>query len=492
MEAERSVGERRTQGTIVMATVKGDVHDIGKNIVGVVLGCNNYQVIDLGVMVPADTILDTAVREGADAIGLSGLITPSLDEMVHVAKEMERRGMELPLLIGGATTSKQHTAVKIAPRYHRGVIHVHDASRAVGVVSALLDPRQRATYEEKVRGEQTELRELFATRGERRLLALEAARRNAPKLVHAAADAPRPPFLGARTVEGVTVSTLLPFVDWTFFFATWEMKMKFPKILDDAELGPAARELYENATALLARIEREGRLSLAGVYGFWPAHSEGDDLVLYEDAGRTRELVRFPMLRQQNQHADERANLCLADYVAPRGSGVADHVGGFCVTAGLGADEFAAAFEAERDDYNAIMVKALADRLAEAFAEYLHARVRAELGHPDPAGLTHEDLVAERFRGIRPAFGYPACPDHRPKRELFRILDAERIGVRLTENLAMWPAASVSGLYLAHPEARYFNVGKLDRDQVADYARRIGGGLAESERWLGSNLAYEA
>jgi 5-methyltetrahydrofolate--homocysteine methyltransferase len=491
MEAERSVGQRRTQGKIVMATVKGDVHDIGKNIVGVVLGCNNYEIVDLGVMVPADKILDTAVREGADVIGLSGLITPSLDEMVFVAAQMERRGMKLPLLIGGATTSKQHTAVKIAPKYHRGAIHVHDASRAVGVVSALMDGNGSAAYEAQIKSDQAVLREQFAQRTERRLLSLEAARRNAPKFDWNAVDLARPSHLGARIVDDVTIDMLRPYIDWTFFFSTWEMKMKFPKILDDAELGPAARELYENANALLERIEREKRLRLAGVVGFWPAQSQGDDVVLFEDEAATRELARFPMLRQQNQHADARPNLSLADYVAPRSSGRVDHVGGFCVTAGLGADEFAAEFEAQHDDYDSIMVKALADRLAEAFAEFLHQRVRSELGHPDPAGLTHDDLVAERFRGIRPAFGYPACPDHRPKRDLFRVLGAERIGVKLTENLAMWPAASVSGLYLAHPQARYFNVGKIDRDQVADYARRVDGDVEQCERWLGSHLSYD-
>ncbi|QDU86009.1 Methionine synthase [Planctomycetes bacterium Pla163] len=492
MDADRQEGDSTSQGKIVMATVKGDVHDIGKNIVGVVLGCNSYDVVDLGVMVPMDTILDTAQREGADVIGLSGLITPSLDEMVQVAAEMQRRGMTTPLLIGGATTSKQHTAVKIAPKYAQGVVHVHDASRAVGVVSSLLDQKGVGDFLGNVLSEQDTLREQYAGRTQRQLLGLPEARRNAPKIEWTADSVSRPSFTGVRRVEDVTVSDLLPYIDWTFFFSTWEMKMRFPKILDDPQLGPAARELYEHATAMLERIEREGLLKIRGAHGFWPANSVGDDVVLFEDEERTRELVRFPMLRQQNQHTDGRPNVSLADWVAPRESGLEDWVGGFCVTAGLGADELAREFERAHDDYNSIMVKALADRLAEAFAEFLHARTRAEWGHPDAEGTSYEDLMRERFRGIRPAFGYPACPDHRPKTDLFRILGAEDLGLRLTENLAMWPAASVSGLYVAHPAARYFNVGKLQRDQVADYTRRIGGTEADTERWLASNLGYEA
>jgi len=490
MEEDRREGDSTSQGKIVMATVKGDVHDIGKNIVGVVLGCNSYEVVDLGVMVPMDTILDTAQKEGADAVGLSGLITPSLDEMVQVAGEMKRRGMTIPLLIGGATTSKQHTAVKIAPEYGNGVVHVHDASRAVGVVSSLLDTKGRDEYLGGVVLEQESLREQYAGRGERKLKSLADARANAPTFEWRAEDVDRPAFTGRRLVDDVTVSDLVPFIDWTFFFSTWEMKMRYPKILDDPKLGPAARELYAHANAMLERIEEGGLLQLRGTYGFFPAGAVGDDIVLFEDEARTNELARFPMLRQQNDHADDRPNLSLADFVAPLASGIPDHLGGFVVTAGLGADELAAEYERDNDDYNSIMVKSVADRLAEAFAEYLHQRARRDWGHVGEDELSHDDLVRERFRGIRPAFGYPACPDHRPKRDLFRVLEAESLGVKLTESMAMWPAASVSGIYIQHPRSRYFNVGKLQRDQIEDYAQRIGGDAAESERWLMSNLAY--
>ncbi|MEZ5978804.1 MAG: methionine synthase [Planctomycetota bacterium] len=491
MDAERAEGDSRTQGKIVLATVKGDVHDIGKNIVGVVLACNNYEIVDLGVMVPCEKILDTAVAEGADAIGLSGLITPSLDEMCTVAKEMQDRGMTLPLLIGGATTSKQHTAVKIAPNYGSGAVHVNDASRAVNVVSALLDPERRKLFDAEVRSQQEEIREQFAGRKERRLRPIAQARANAAKIEWTQDSVSRPSFAGVRRVTDVTIADLRPFIDWTFFFSTWELKMRYPKILDDAELGPAARELFDNAQRLLERIEKERLLRLEGAYAFWPAVSEGDDVVLLEDETAKGELARFPMLRQQNEHADDRPNLCLADFVAPRDSGLVDWVGGFCVTAGLGADELAAEFEREHDDYGSIMTKALADRLAEAFAEFLHQRARRDWGHEAMGEFDHEDLLRERFRGIRPAFGYPACPDHRPKTDLLRLLGAESFGVKLTESLAMWPAASVSGIYLGNAAARYFNVGKLDRDQIRDYAARIGGSVEESERWLRPNLAYD-
>jgi 5-methyltetrahydrofolate--homocysteine methyltransferase len=480
----------RAQGKIVLATVKGDVHDIGKNIVGVVLGCNNYEVVDLGVMVPTARILQTALDEGAHLIGLSGLITPSLDEMVSVAAEMKRRGMDLPLLIGGATTSRQHTAVKIAPACEHAVVHVHDASRAVGVVAGLLDPARRAELDARNRADQARLREQHAGKARRVLLDLAAARDNRARPDFAAA-APRPAFLGRRAVDGVRVSDLLPYIDWTFFFSAWELRGRFPGILEDPAQGAAARELYENARAMLARIEREGLLRLRGVYGFWPAASDDDDIVVYADESRARELGRFPMLRQQAAQADARPNLCLADFVAPAGGPHADHLGAFAVTAGLGADELAKRFERELDDYNAILVKALADRLAEAFAEFLHRRARAEWGHPDDSALTHDDLIEERFRGIRPAFGYPACPDHTPKRRLFELLDAPAIGITLTESLAMWPAASVSGLYLSHADARYFGLGPIARDQVEDYARRSGMTIAEAERWLGPSLSYE-
>jgi 5-methyltetrahydrofolate--homocysteine methyltransferase len=491
-KAERAAAGHatRAQGKIVMATVKGDVHDIGKNIVGVVLGCNNYEVVDLGVMVPAARILQTAIDEGAHLIGLSGLITPSLDEMVSVASEMKRRGLDLPLLIGGATTSRQHTAVKIAPAYSHPVVHVHDASRAVGVVASLLDPARRAELDLANREDQARLREQHAGRARRALLDWNAARANRARPEFAAA-APRPAFLGRRVVDDVRICDLVPFIDWTFFFSAWELRGRFPGILEHPQQGPAARELFDNARAMLERIEREGLLGLRGVYGFWPAASDGEDIVVWADAARSKELERFPMLRQQAQPSDGRPNYSLADFLAPIGSAHADHLGAFAVTAGIGADELAKRFEVELDDYNSILVKALADRLAEAFAEYLHRRARAEWGHPDEAALTNEDLIEERFRGIRPAFGYPACPDHTPKRRLFRLLDAQAIGITLTESLAMWPAASVSGLYIAHPEARYFGLGPIARDQVEDYARRSGMTLAEAERWLSPSLAYE-
>jgi 5-methyltetrahydrofolate--homocysteine methyltransferase len=472
MEEEKAAGDNgRAQGKIVLATVKGDVHDIGKNIVGVVLGCNNYEVIDLGVMVPGDTILDTAVEAGADAVGLSGLITPSLDEMVHVAKEMERRGLQLPLLIGGATTSRQHTAVRIAPAYGRETVHVLDASRVVGVVSDLLDPVRRGTLDAGNREEQERLRAQHAEKERRPLLTLQAARSNRQPLAYE--ELPVPPFTGSRTVEP-TLEELVPFVDWQFFFHAWELKGKFPAILEQ----PAARELYDDARALLEEIVRDGLLTARGVYGFWPAHAEGDDVVL--ESGE-----RFAMLRQQSDWGDSRPNRSLADFVAPAG----DHVGAFAV--GIhGADQLAAGYEAEHDDYRSIMVKALADRLAEAFAEWLHLRARREWYEP-AAEPTSEELIAERYRGIRPAFGYPACPDHSEKRRLFDLLGAHSVGLVLTESFAMLPAAAVSGMYFAHPDSKYFAVGRLGRDQVEDYAARKGVEAAEAERWLRPNLAYD-
>ena len=471
MEAERASGNGRAQGKIVLATVKGDVHDIGKNIVGVVLGCNNYEVVDLGVMVPGDRILDTAVAEGADAVGLSGLITPSLDEMVQVAKEMERRGLELPLLIGGATTSRQHTAVRIAPAYGRETVHVLDASRVVGVVSDLLDPVRRVALDEANRAEQERLRELHGEKERRPLLPLGAARANTQALTYD--DLPLPAFTGVRALEP-TLAELRPFVDWQFFFHAWELRGKFPAILEQ----PAARELYDDATALLDEIVRDASLTARGAHGFWAAHAEGDDIVL--DGG-----VRFPMLRQQSDWGDSRPNRSLADYVAPAG----DHLGAFAV--GIhGADELAATYAAEHDDYTAIMVKALADRLAEAFAEWAHLQARRAWYEPE-ATPTSEELIAESYRGIRPAFGYPACPDHSEKRTLFSLLEAEAAGLTLTESCAMLPAAAVSGLYFGHPAAKYFAVGRLGRDQVEDYAARKRIALEEAERWLRPNLAYE-
>jgi 5-methyltetrahydrofolate--homocysteine methyltransferase len=489
MEQERQNGAGRAQGRIVMATVKGDVHDIGKNIVGVVLGCNNYEVIDLGVMVPTEKILATAVEEKADLVGLSGLITPSLDEMVHVAKEMERRGMNLPLLIGGATTSPQHTAVKIAPEYSHTTVHVLDASRAVGVVSALLDPRQGKALDQSRRADQQRLRDLHAARSEKPLLSYEAARANRLVVPWAQTDLPAAPFLGARAVDDVSLERLAKYIDWTFFFTAWELKGRVPQIFEHPRYGDEAKRLYDQANALLADIITQGSLRASGVYGFWPANSDGDDIVLYQDEARAGELVRFNMLRQQSIMLDDKPNRSLADFIAPRGEG-RDYLGAFAVTAGLGADELAKQFEASHDDFNAIMVKLLADRLAEAFAEYLHERARHEWYAPDET-LSNEDLVGEKYRGIRPAFGYPACPDHSEKQKLFDLLDAEAHGITLTENYAMWPAASVSGLYFANPASRYFMVGRVGQDQVKAYARRKGITVEEAERWLTPNLGYE-
>jgi len=492
LEAEREAsGEAaKSQGKIVMATVKGDVHDIGKNIVGVVLRCNRYDVIDLGVMVPCEKILDTAVAEGADLVGLSGLITPSLDEMTNVAREMERRGLDLPLLIGGATTSKQHTAVKIAPAYHESVVHVHDASRAVNVVSDLLDAERRKAFDGANREEQERLVAIYGGGSKREMLTYAQAVANGPKLSFGPEDVPRPSFLGRRVVEP-SLETLVPYIDWTFFFTTWELKGKYPKILDHPQHGAVARELYADGRALLEKIIADGSLRARGVHGFWPAAREGDDVVLFTGEDREQELARFPMLRQQTKQPTRSANRSLADFVAPREAGVPDYVGAFAVTAGIGADALAARYEAEHDDYHAIMVKALADRLAEAFAEWLHQQARRAWGYGADEALDAEDLIAERYRGIRPAFGYPACPDHTEKGTLFELLRAPEVGIELTEHYAMTPGASVSGLYFAHPEARYFTVGKIDRDQVADYAKRKGTSVAEVERWLAPNLAYE-
>jgi 5-methyltetrahydrofolate--homocysteine methyltransferase len=491
MEAEKGgSGKPSAQGKIVMATVKGDVHDIGKNIVAVVLRCNNYEVIDLGVMVPGDKILQTALDEHADIIGLSGLITPSLDEMVSVAKEMERRGFKIPLLIGGATTSAPHTAVKIAPQYSQATVHVLDASRAVGVVASLLDPKQQDLFDRNNRADQERLRAIHGRKQASALVPYGTAVANRRTLAWRPADLTAPAFIGRRAVEDVSLDEIAAYIDWTFLFVAWELKGKFPKILEHPKYGEAARELYNNATRLLRRIIAERQLTARAVYGFWPAHSDGDDIILYSDEMRTKELVRFPMLRQQEAHDDGRPYLSLADFVAPVDSGLRDYLGAFAVTAGLGAEELVQRFEREHDDYNAIMVKALADRLAEAFAEYLHQRVRCEWGYGRDERLTLEELIAERYRGIRPAFGYPACPDHSEKFTLFAVLDAPAIGIHLTDSGAMFPPASVSGLYFAHPQARYFSVGRVDRDQVTSYAKRKGMKLHEVERWLSANLGY--
>ena len=500
MEAEREArmaaggaAETASKGTIVIATVKGDVHDIGKNIVGVVLGCNSYTVVDLGVMVPYDKILQTAIDQKADLIGLSGLITPSLDEMVLVAKEMERRGFRLPLLIGGATTSKQHTAVKVAPEYGQTTVHVLDASRVVDVVSNLLSEKQRPDFERTNRELQTLLRDQHSARRERPLMTYDAALKNHFKTDWAREKPAEPPFIGRRPLPDVPLTALIPYIDWTFFFSAWELKGRFPAILDHPQYGPAARDLYANARVVLDRIVAEKQLVANGVYGFWPAAAEGDDIVVYGDHERTEDLACFNMLRQQEAAADGKPNLSLADFIAPRAvqdsAGVRDYIGAFAVTAGLGADALAHSFERDNDDYNAIIVKALADRLAEAFAGWLHARARVEWGIGGAA--TTDEVIAESHRGIRPGFGYPACPDHSEKFKLFDLLEARSLGIDLTDHGAMTPAASVSGLYFAHPAARYFSVGRIGEDQILDYARRKGQSVEEVERWLGSNLAYE-
>ena len=476
MEAEETGSGQA--GKIVLATVKGDVHDIGKNIVGVVLGCNGYQVIDLGVMVPADTILDTAVHEGCDAVGLSGLITPSLDEMVGVAAEMQRRELVLPLLIGGATTSRQHTAVKIAPAYEQPTVHVLDASRVVDVLSRLLDPEGRATLDTDNRADQQRLRTLHDDKQRKPLLPLAAARDNRTPIDWHTDDLAAPPFVGTREVAP-SVAELRGFVDWTFFFHAWELKGRFPAILDDPRQGAAARDLFAAANELLDEIEADGTFDARGVYGFWPAAAEDDDIVVADGS-------RFPMLRQQADHGDSRPNRSLADFVAPAASGLQDHIGAFAVAI-HGAEERARRHEDEHDDYSAIIVKALADRLAEAFAEQLHQQVRRSWYAPDE-DLDGDDLIGERYRGIRPAFGYPACPDHSEKQGLFTLLDAGRVGLELTESYAMMPAAAVSGLYFAHRESRYFAIGRIGQDQLHDYAARKGAPADEVERWLRQHL----
>jgi 5-methyltetrahydrofolate--homocysteine methyltransferase len=454
-----------------------------------VLGCNNYEVIDLGVMVPAAKILDTAIEQNADIIGLSGLITPSLDEMVFVAREMDRRGFKVPLLIGGATTSRQHTAVKIAPEFKGSVVHVLDASRAVDTVASLMGSA-RPEFDRVNRVAQEDIREKYAQRRERPMLTYAAARDNRLQIDWENTSIASPWFVGRRYVD-VPLEEIAKYIDWTFFFSAWELKGRFPGLLEHPKFGAAARELYANAQALLKRIIDEKLITARGAYAFWPASAEGDDIVLYTDDSRRKELVRLPMLRQQEVTIEKRPNLSLADFIAPRETGIPDYLGMFAVTAGLGVDELVREFEKDHDDYNAIMVKALADRLAEAFAEYLHKQARNDWGYGASEALTADDLIAEKFRGIRPAYGYPACPDHSEKFKMFNLLDVERQGIRLTEHAAMSPAASVSGLYFSHPDARYFNIGRIGRDQIESYAKRKGMPLEEVERWLGPNLAYD-
>jgi len=493
LEAEKGEGSKaKAKGKIVLATVKGDVHDIGKNIVGVVLGCNNYEIVDLGVMVPADRIVDAAVKEDADMVGLSGLITPSLDEMVTVAKEMQRKQMQLPLLIGGATTSRQHTAVRIAPAYEGIVTHVLDASKAVGVVSHLLDPVQRRKFAEDTFGEQDRLREIYGAKATRPLLSLTDARARRKAIAFVAEDVAKPAFVGRRVLEDVPISEIVPFIDWTFFFLAWEMKASFPGILESPRYGAAARELLAHGKEMLRQMAEDKTVRARAVYGFWPAHSDGDDIVVYADETRTEERLRFPMLRQQREKSrPDEPYVSLSDFLTPVGSELPDYLGAFAVTAGIGADELARKYERDHDDYHAIMSKALADRLAEALAEKLHAQARKDWGYGATESLDNEDLIAERYRGIRPAFGYPACPDHTEKEKLFALLGATDAGMSLTESYMMYPGASVSGIYLGHPEAKYFSVGRLGKDQVEDYAARKGMPVAEVERWLGSKLAYD-
>ena len=494
MEAEKEGAQRESAGRIVMATVKGDVHDIGKNIVGVVLQCNGYEVEDLGVMVPSARILETAREKKADVIGLSGLITPSLDEMCHVAAEMEREGFDIPLLIGGATTSRVHTAVKIHPNYTRGqTVYVTDASRAVGVVASLISKDTRASYIGDLRSEYARIIASHdANRGPQRRLTLGQARANRFAPDWASYEPPAPRFIGVRNFAAYDLGELVPYIDWSPFFQAWEMKGRYPAILDDPKSGAAARALFADAAAMLTRIVDENWLTARASIGFWPAESEGDDIVLYTDEARKHRLAAFHTLRQQVARERETPNLALSDFVAPAGIGKSDHIGAFVVTTGHGEDAIAARFKADKDDYNAILLSALADRLAEAFAERLHQRVRKEFwGYAPEEALSNAELIAEAYRGIRPAPGYPAQPDHTEKGALFRILDAEAgAGVTLTESYAMWPGSSVSGLYFSHPESRYFGVGKIERDQVEDYARRKNWTLAEAERWLGPILNY--
>jgi 5-methyltetrahydrofolate--homocysteine methyltransferase len=494
----------RPNGRVLMATVKGDVHDIGKNIVGVVLACNNYEVTDLGVMVPADKILAVAREKQVDVIGLSGLITPSLDEMVHVAKEMKRLGFDIPLLIGGATTSPAHTAVKIAPEYAPGVVHVLDASRVVNVVSALLSPEQKPAFMAETTAKQERQRVEFGERQSKRpVLPLAAARARKPVFDWATADIPRPEFLGTRTfstsedrslnpqLSTLNFDELVEFIDWGPFFSAWELHGRFPDILKDEVVGAEATKLFADAQKLLARIVAEKRFTANAVIGFWPANAVGDSLEVYADEARSRVLERFHCLRQQLEKPANQFNHSLADYVAPRDSGRIDYVGGFAVTAGHGVEAFAAEFKAVHDDYSAIMAQALGDRLAEALAEMMHKKAREFCGYGRTENLAMKDIIREKYRGIRPAPGYPACPDHTEKPTLFRLLDATNAtGITLTESCAMHPASSVSGLYFNHPESKYFAVGKIGKDQIEDYAARKGLSVAEAERWLGPYLDY--
>ncbi len=481
----------KAQGKIVLATVKGDVHDIGKNIVGVVLACNNYEVIDMGVMVPCEKILERAKTEKADMIGLSGLITPSLDEMVHVAREMERQGFRLPLLIGGATTSRAHTAVKIAPHYSEPVVHVLDASRAVPVTTSLLSDEGKPAFVRQHRADYEALRKAYSAPRQTGI-SIEAARARRTPIQWRSEDLPKPAFTGVRVLDNFPLATLRDFIDWTPFFHTWGLKGVYPRILEHEGQGAQARQIFAEANALLDTIIEKNLITARGVYGLFPASAVGDDVELYTDGAREKVLERFHFLRQQSNKEGGEPCRSLADFIAPRETGLPDHIGAFAVTSGIGLKELCDRFRSQNDDYNAIMAEAIADRLAEAFAECLHKRVRDEWGYGCDEGLSNADLIQEKYRGIRPAAGYPACPDHTEKGPLWRLLDVQaNTGMLITESFAMWPGSSVSGLYFAHPESRYFSLGKIDRDQVADYSKRKGMSVAEIERWLGQNLNYD-
>ncbi len=497
MEAEKAAMEAagqvvKAQGKIVLATVKGDVHDIGKNIVGVVLACNNYEVIDLGVMVSSEKILERAKAEKADMIGLSGLITPSLDEMVHVAKEMERQGFKLPLLIGGATTSRAHTAVKIAPHYSEPVVHILDASRAVPVTTSLLSDDGRDAFVAQHRAEYERLRKAHSA-PRQQVVSLEAARARRTPIEWRAEDLAVPTFTGVRVLDNFPLATLRHFIDWSPLFHTWGLKGIYPRILEHEQQGEQARQIFSDANALLDRIIEKNLITARGVYGFFPANAVEDDVELYTDGTRGEVLERFHFLRQQANREGSEPCRCLGDFIAPKKTGLPDHIGAFAVTSGIGLKDLCDSFRAENDDYNAIMAEAVADRLAEAFAECMHKRVRDEWGYGCEEDLSYADMIQERYRGIRPAAGYPACPDHTEKGPLWRLLDVQaNTGMKITESYAMWPGSSVSGLYFAHPESRYFSLGKIDRDQVADYHERKGISVAEVERWLGQNLNYDS
>jgi 5-methyltetrahydrofolate--homocysteine methyltransferase len=491
-EARAAAGEVvKAQGKILLATVKGDVHDIGKNIVGVVLACNNYEVIDMGVMVPCEKILERAKAEKADMIGLSGLITPSLDEMVHVAREMERQGFKLPLLIGGATTSRAHTAVKIAPHYSEPVVHILDASRAVPVTTSLLSDEGKSAFVVKHRADYEALRKTHSS-PKLSVVSLEAARKRRTPIKWRAEDLPAPAFTGVRVLDNFPLATLREFIDWSPFFHTWGLKGIYPRIFEHEEHGAQARQVFAEGNALLDVIIEKKLITARGVYGFFPASAVGDDVELYTDCARGTVLERFHFLRQQSNKEGSEPCRSLSDFIAPGETGLLDHIGAFAVTSGIGLKELCDSYRARHDDYNAIMAEAIADRLAEAFAECLHKRVREEWGYGCAEGLSNADLIQEKYRGIRPAAGYPACPDHTEKGPLWRLLDVQaNTGMLITESFAMWPGSSVSGLYFAHPESRYFSLGKIDRDQVSDYSKRKGMSVAEVERWLGQNLNYD-